>query len=196
MGISGGGAPHYHFATLRRKYLGECTQPILTHVETRIGTPLSATLRRSASPQAQIANFGRGHHDGGSGESAPDGHYNAQAVAPRCARREPNAKCCSNRPRGDLRRARVDDFRMSQHLAALRAVALPAARDGAGRLATSCLTTPARGTRSQIAIPRRATAAVSPLTVHRPRDGPGTVAGRGCSLDRCRAQECQARRLY
>ena len=46
---------------------------------------------------------------------------------------------------------------------ALRAVALPAARDGAERLATSCLTTPARGTRSQIAIPRRANAAVLAL---------------------------------
>ena len=124
---------------------------------------MSATLRRSASPQAQIANFGRGHHDGGSGESAPDGHYNAQAVAPRCARREPNAKCCSNRPRGDLRRARVDDFRMSQHLAALRAVALPAARDGAGRLATSFVMTPAPGTWTQTAIPWRANAAVPAL---------------------------------
>ena len=100
-------------ATGRRKCDSDCTQPILTHVETRPETPLTAISRDPASPQAQTANFGRGHHDGGSGESAPDGHYNAQAVAPRCARREPNAKCCSNRPRGDLRRARVDDFRMS-----------------------------------------------------------------------------------
>ena len=43
------------------------------------------------------------------------------------------------------------------------AVALPAARDCAERLATSFLTTPSRGTRSQTAIPRRANAAVLAL---------------------------------
>ena len=94
---------------------------------------------------------------------ALDGRCSAQLAAPRCARREPTAKCRSNRPRGDLRRAKVDDFGMSEELTALRAVALPAARDGAGRLATSFLTTPARGTRSQTAIPRRANAAVPAL---------------------------------
>ena len=48
---------------------------------------------------------------------------------------------------------KVDDFGMSEELTVLRAVELPAARNGAERLATSFLTTPARGTRSQIAIP-------------------------------------------
>ena len=56
-------------------------------------------------------------------------------------------------PHSDLRRAKVDDFRMSVHLVALRPAVLPAARDGAERLKTSFLTTPARDTRSQIAIP-------------------------------------------
>ena len=46
---------------------------------------------------------------------------------------------------------------------ALRAVALPAGRDGAERLTTSCLTTSALGTRSQTAIPRRANAGVPAL---------------------------------
>ena len=59
--------------------------------------------------------------------------------------------------------ARKSTISMSEEPTALRAVALPAARDGAGRLATSYLTTPARGTRSQTAIPRRANAAVLAL---------------------------------
>ena len=46
---------------------------------------------------------------------------------------------------------------------ALRAVALPAARHRAERLATSCLTSAERGTCSHIAIPRRANAAVPAL---------------------------------
>ena len=100
---------------------------------------------------------------GGTAESVPDGHCSAHTAAPRRARREPTANCRSNRPRGDLRRPKVDDFWMSEELAALRAVALPAARDGAGRLATSFPTTPARGTWSQTAIPRRSNAAVPAL---------------------------------
>ena len=102
-------------------------------------------------------------HRGGTAEFVPDGRRSAQAAALRCAWRDPTAKCRSNRPRGDLRRAKVDDFGMSEELTALRAVALPAARDGAGRLATSCPTTHARGTWSQTAIPRRASAGVPAL---------------------------------
>ena len=108
-------------------------------------------------------------HRGGTAEFVPDGRHSAQAAALRCAWRDPTAKCRSNRPRGDLRRAKVDDFRMSEERTALRAVALPAARDGSERLATSSLTTPARGTRSQTAIPRRASAAVpAPKTCEAP----------------------------
>ena len=45
---------------------------------------------------------------------APDGRLSAQAAASRRAWRDPTAKCRSNRPRGDLRRAKVDDFCMSE----------------------------------------------------------------------------------
>ena len=103
-------------------------------------------------------------HGCGSAEFVPDGRRSAQAAAPRHVWLESTANCRSNRPRGDLRRAKVDDFGMSEELTALRAVALPAAaRGGAGRLATSFLMTPACGTRSQTAIPRRANAAVPAL---------------------------------
>ena len=50
---------------------------------------------------------------------------------------------------------KVDDFGMSEELTVLRAVELPAARNGAERLATSFLTTSALGTWSQTAIPTR-----------------------------------------
>ena len=92
-------------------------------------------------------------HGGGSADVAPDGRLSAQAAALRRVRRDPTANCCSNRPRSDLRRAKVDDLGMSEELTALRAVALPAARDGAGRLATSFVMTPAPGTWTQTAIP-------------------------------------------
>ena len=102
-------------------------------------------------------------HGGGTAEFVPDGRRRAQTVASRRVRRESTANRRSNRPRGDLRRAKVGDFGMFEELTALRAVAVPAARDGAERLATSCVTTTARGTRSQTAIPRRADAAVPAL---------------------------------
>ena len=102
-------------------------------------------------------------HRGRSAEETPDGRCSAHAAAPRRARRESTANRRSNRPCGDLRHAKSRRFGMSEHLTALRAVVLPAARDGAGRLATSFLTTPARGAWSQIALPRRANAAVHTL---------------------------------
>ena len=58
-------------------------------------------------------------------ELALSGRCSAQAAAPRRARRELTANCRSNRPRGDLRCAKVDDFGMSEHIAALRVVAVP-----------------------------------------------------------------------
>ena len=102
-------------------------------------------------------------HASGTSQFALDGRRSAQVAAPKCASRKSTADCRSNPARGDLRRAKVDDFGMSEHLTALRAAAVPAARDGVERLATSCLTTPARGTWSQIAIPRCANAAVPAL---------------------------------
>ena len=77
------------------------------------------------------------------------------------ANRPPIVAQIAHAATGDARK--VDDFGMFEHLTALRAVVLPAARGGAGRLATSFLTTPAPGTRSQTAIPRRANAAVHAL---------------------------------
>ena len=56
---------------------------------------------------------------------------------------------------------------------AICAFALPAARDGAGRLATSCLTSPARGTWSQ---------AADPATHQRGCPGTKRVRERGRSL--------------
>ena len=49
-------------------------------------------------------------HRGGGAEFAPDGRCSAHVVAPRRARRDPTANRRSNRPRGDLRCAKIGDF--------------------------------------------------------------------------------------
>ena len=75
------------------------------------------------------------------------------------ANRPPTAAQIAHAATCDARKSTIFG---SEELMALRAVALPAARDGSGRIATSFLTTPARGTRSQTAIPRRANDGVLP----------------------------------
>ena len=129
-------------------------------------------------------------HRGGTAEFVPDGRHSAQAVAPRRVRRESTANRRSNRPRGDLMRAKVDDFGTSEELTALRAVAVPAARDGAGRLATSFLTTPARGTWSQTAIPRRANAAVLALKTCEAPVAESDFSSDGCTSAQDVAPRC------
>ena len=151
-----------------------------TSVETTIPS-CDAPRRTSVQPPK---------HRGGGAEFAPDGRCSAHVVAPRRVRRDPTANRRSNRPRGDLRSAKIDDFlgRLSPYAGHIwpRRTSQRRSRSAATMLAAS---SPLGRAPTSSRVPRSALFTLRRRRKRRDRRRPGAgrlrsrVSGqRGCSL--------------